>query len=178
MSSISFFILTWKKTFYFQNAAYMILRGMKTLHLRVQQHNSTALRMAQFLEEHPKVLHFPLVFDYYDYCFMKIADHWCWNFWLNFTQNMVIYPLTTKVWYLLCNAQKYTGFYCNSLFWRLSKYPNGLLKACIVVIVLSWCNWIEEEFNLPAIWSIESNAHVVELVPNYWPMPIFDIKGA
>uniref|UniRef100_A0A1D1YQ77 plant cystathionine gamma-synthase n=1 Tax=Anthurium amnicola TaxID=1678845 RepID=A0A1D1YQ77_9ARAE len=38
------------------NAAYMILRGMKTLHLRVQQQNMTALRMAQFLEEHPKIL--------------------------------------------------------------------------------------------------------------------------
>ncbi|KAH7684027.1 Cystathionine gamma-synthase protein [Dioscorea alata] len=38
------------------NAAYMIIRGMKTLHLRVQQHNSTALRMAQFLEEHPKII--------------------------------------------------------------------------------------------------------------------------
>ncbi|URE09155.1 cystathionine gamma-synthase [Musa troglodytarum] len=37
------------------NAAYMILRGMKTLHLRVQNQNSTALRMAQLLEEHPKV---------------------------------------------------------------------------------------------------------------------------
>ncbi|KAG1342546.1 cystathionine gamma-synthase 1, chloroplastic [Cocos nucifera] len=37
------------------NAAYMILRGMKTLHLRVQQQNHTALRMAQFLEEHPKI---------------------------------------------------------------------------------------------------------------------------
>ncbi|XP_038990256.1 cystathionine gamma-synthase 1, chloroplastic-like isoform X2 [Phoenix dactylifera] len=38
------------------NAAYMILRGMKTLHLRVQQQNHTALRMAQFLEEHPKII--------------------------------------------------------------------------------------------------------------------------
>ncbi|KAL5219041.1 hypothetical protein ABZP36_019725 [Zizania latifolia] len=37
------------------NAAYLILRGMKTLHLRVQCQNNTALRMAQFLEEHPKV---------------------------------------------------------------------------------------------------------------------------
>ncbi|XP_038983140.1 cystathionine gamma-synthase 1, chloroplastic-like [Phoenix dactylifera] len=37
------------------NAAYMIVRGMKTLHLRVQQQNHTALRMAQFLEEHPKI---------------------------------------------------------------------------------------------------------------------------
>ncbi|KAM0936447.1 putative cystathionine gamma-synthase [Dioscorea sansibarensis] len=38
------------------NAAYMIIRGMKTLHLRVQHQNSTALRMAQFLEEHPKII--------------------------------------------------------------------------------------------------------------------------
>uniref|UniRef100_A0A2P2MJG4 Cystathionine gamma-synthase 1ic n=1 Tax=Rhizophora mucronata TaxID=61149 RepID=A0A2P2MJG4_RHIMU len=37
------------------NAAYLIIRGMKTLHLRVQQQNSTALRMAKILEEHPKV---------------------------------------------------------------------------------------------------------------------------
>ncbi|KAL6856293.1 hypothetical protein ACP4OV_019095 [Aristida adscensionis] len=37
------------------NAAYLILRGMKTLHLRVQCQNNTALRMAQFLEEHPKI---------------------------------------------------------------------------------------------------------------------------
>ncbi|VAI05503.1 unnamed protein product [Triticum turgidum subsp. durum] len=37
------------------NASYLILRGMKTLHLRVQCQNSTALRMAQFLEEHPKI---------------------------------------------------------------------------------------------------------------------------
>ncbi|KAJ4835393.1 cAMP-dependent protein kinase regulatory subunit Cgs1 [Turnera subulata] len=37
------------------NAAYMIIRGMKTLNLRVQQHNSTALRMAKILEAHPKV---------------------------------------------------------------------------------------------------------------------------
>ncbi|WOH10238.1 hypothetical protein DCAR_0729704 [Daucus carota subsp. sativus] len=37
------------------NAAYLILRGMKTLHLRVQHQNSTALRMAEILEAHPKV---------------------------------------------------------------------------------------------------------------------------
>ncbi|KAM0846430.1 hypothetical protein ACQ4PT_055678 [Festuca glaucescens] len=38
-----------------KNASYLILRGMKTLHLRVQCQNNTALRMAQFLEEHPKI---------------------------------------------------------------------------------------------------------------------------
>ncbi|KAH7851850.1 hypothetical protein Vadar_017281 [Vaccinium darrowii] len=37
------------------NAAYLIVRGMKTLHLRVQQQNSTGLRMAEILEAHPKV---------------------------------------------------------------------------------------------------------------------------
>ncbi|XP_030516197.2 cystathionine gamma-synthase 1, chloroplastic [Rhodamnia argentea] len=37
------------------NAAYLIIRGMKTLHLRVKQQNSTAQRMAEILEAHPKV---------------------------------------------------------------------------------------------------------------------------
>ncbi|KMT17343.1 hypothetical protein BVRB_2g040350 [Beta vulgaris subsp. vulgaris] len=37
------------------NAAYLIIRGMKTLHLRVQQQNTTALRMAEVLEAHPKI---------------------------------------------------------------------------------------------------------------------------
>ncbi|KAM5581360.1 cystathionine gamma-synthase 1, chloroplastic [Rosa sericea] len=39
------------------NAAYLIIRGMKTLHIRVQQQNSTALGMAKILEAHPKVAH-------------------------------------------------------------------------------------------------------------------------
>ncbi|KAF3515162.1 hypothetical protein F2Q69_00002908, partial [Brassica cretica] len=39
------------------NAAYLIIRGMKTMHLRVQQQNSTASRMAEILEAHPKVSH-------------------------------------------------------------------------------------------------------------------------
>lgn len=39
------------------NAAYLMIRGMKTLHLRVQQQNTTALRMAEILEAHPKVKH-------------------------------------------------------------------------------------------------------------------------
>ncbi|KAJ1421420.1 Pyridoxal phosphate-dependent transferase, major domain, partial [Sesbania bispinosa] len=37
------------------NAAYLLIRGMKTLHLRVQQQNSTGMRMAEILEAHPKV---------------------------------------------------------------------------------------------------------------------------
>lgn len=36
-------------------AAYLLLRGMKTLHLRVRQQNESALRIAQFLHEHPFV---------------------------------------------------------------------------------------------------------------------------
>ncbi|KAK9054203.1 hypothetical protein SSX86_025281 [Deinandra increscens subsp. villosa] len=39
------------------NAAYLLIRGMKTLKLRVQQQNSTAQRMAELLEAHPKVKH-------------------------------------------------------------------------------------------------------------------------
>uniref|UniRef100_A0A7N0U532 Uncharacterized protein n=1 Tax=Kalanchoe fedtschenkoi TaxID=63787 RepID=A0A7N0U532_KALFE len=37
------------------NAAYLIIRGMKTLHLRVQQQNLTAMKMAEVLEARPKV---------------------------------------------------------------------------------------------------------------------------
>ncbi|KAF5791435.1 putative cystathionine gamma-synthase [Helianthus annuus] len=39
------------------NAAYLLIRGMKTLKLRIQQQNSTAQRMAEVLEAHPKVKH-------------------------------------------------------------------------------------------------------------------------
>jgi cystathionine gamma-synthase len=37
------------------SAAYLLLRGMKTLHLRVRQQNESALRIARFLEGHPFV---------------------------------------------------------------------------------------------------------------------------
>lgn len=36
-------------------AAYLLLRGMKTLHLRIRQQNENALRIARFLEKHPQV---------------------------------------------------------------------------------------------------------------------------
>ncbi|NOZ30095.1 MAG: cystathionine gamma-synthase family protein [Chloroflexi bacterium] len=36
-------------------AAYLLLRGMKTLHLRIRQQNASALRIAQFLEGHPAI---------------------------------------------------------------------------------------------------------------------------
>jgi cystathionine gamma-synthase len=38
-----------------QNAAYLILRGLKTLHIRVRQQNATAIKLARTLEAHPKV---------------------------------------------------------------------------------------------------------------------------
>ncbi len=37
------------------HAAYLILRGMKTLALRVQRHNTNGMAVARFLEDHPKV---------------------------------------------------------------------------------------------------------------------------
>ncbi|SFS97800.1 cystathionine gamma-synthase family protein [Marininema halotolerans] len=36
-------------------AAYLLLRGMKTLHLRVRQQNQSALTIARFLKQHPLV---------------------------------------------------------------------------------------------------------------------------
>ncbi len=38
-----------------QMAAYFLLRGMKTLHLRIRQQNKSALTIARFLESHPEV---------------------------------------------------------------------------------------------------------------------------
>ena len=36
-------------------AAYLLLRGMKTLHLRIRQQNESALRIARFLDSHPRI---------------------------------------------------------------------------------------------------------------------------
>ncbi|MFZ0817652.1 MAG: cystathionine gamma-synthase family protein [Candidatus Sulfotelmatobacter sp.] len=37
-------------------AAYLLLRGMKTLHLRIARQNESALKIARFLESHPQVV--------------------------------------------------------------------------------------------------------------------------
>jgi len=37
------------------HAAYLLIRGMKTLAVRVRQHNESALRIARFLESHPEI---------------------------------------------------------------------------------------------------------------------------
>lgn len=36
-------------------SAYLLLRGMKTLHLRIRQQNASALEVARFLQSHPRV---------------------------------------------------------------------------------------------------------------------------
>jgi cystathionine gamma-synthase len=36
-------------------SAYLLLRGMKTLHLRIRRQNESALQIAHFLEKHPRV---------------------------------------------------------------------------------------------------------------------------
>lgn len=43
--------------------AWLLLRGLRTLSLRVKQHNENALRLAEFLESHPKIerVHFPFL---------------------------------------------------------------------------------------------------------------------
>jgi len=37
-------------------SAYLLLRGMKTLHLRIARQNESALKIARFLESHPQVI--------------------------------------------------------------------------------------------------------------------------
>jgi cystathionine gamma-synthase len=36
-------------------SAYLLIRGLKTLALRMERQNATALRLAQYLEQHPKI---------------------------------------------------------------------------------------------------------------------------
>jgi cystathionine beta-lyase/cystathionine gamma-synthase len=45
------------------HAAFLLLRGIKTLAVRVQRQNESALRIAEFLSQHPKVtrVHYPLL---------------------------------------------------------------------------------------------------------------------
>jgi cystathionine gamma-synthase len=51
------------------HAAYLLLRGMKTLDLRVERHNSSALEIARRLSEHPKIdrVHYPGLQSHPDY---------------------------------------------------------------------------------------------------------------
>jgi cystathionine gamma-synthase len=51
------------------HTAYLLLRGLKTLDLRMQRHNETAERVAQFLAQHPAVrrTHYPSLPDHPDH---------------------------------------------------------------------------------------------------------------
>jgi methionine-gamma-lyase len=54
-------------------AAYLLIRGMKTLELRVRRQCETALRIARFLEKHPKVarVHYPGLVSHPDHRLAK-----------------------------------------------------------------------------------------------------------
>ena len=55
------------------HASYLLLRGLKTLELRVQRHNESALRLAHRLESHPKVsrVHYPGLESHPDHAIAK-----------------------------------------------------------------------------------------------------------
>lgn len=51
------------------HAAFLLLRGIKTLAVRVERQNESALRIAEFLSRHPKVarVHYPMLRDHPDH---------------------------------------------------------------------------------------------------------------
>jgi cystathionine beta-lyase/cystathionine gamma-synthase len=51
------------------HAAFLLLRGIKTLAVRVERQNQSALRIAEFLSQHPKVtrVHYPMLKGHADY---------------------------------------------------------------------------------------------------------------
>jgi cystathionine beta-lyase/cystathionine gamma-synthase len=55
------------------HAAFLLLRGIKTLAIRVERQNESALRIAEFLSQHPKVtrVHYPLLKEHPDYAITK-----------------------------------------------------------------------------------------------------------
>jgi cystathionine beta-lyase/cystathionine gamma-synthase len=55
------------------HAAFLLLRGIKTLAVRVERQNQSALRVAEFLSQHPKVarVHYPFLKDHPDYAIAK-----------------------------------------------------------------------------------------------------------
>jgi len=55
------------------HAAFLLLRGIKTLAVRVERQNASALRIAEFLSGHPKVarVHYPMLKDHPDHAIAK-----------------------------------------------------------------------------------------------------------
>jgi cystathionine beta-lyase/cystathionine gamma-synthase len=55
------------------HAAFLLLRGIKTLAVRVERQNESALKVAEFLSQHPKVtrVHYPMLKDHPEYGLAK-----------------------------------------------------------------------------------------------------------
>ncbi len=55
------------------HAAFLLLRGMRTLAIRVERQNESALRIAEFLSQHPKIkrAYYPLLKEHPDYATAK-----------------------------------------------------------------------------------------------------------
>ncbi|MGC1498589.1 MAG: aminotransferase class I/II-fold pyridoxal phosphate-dependent enzyme, partial [Terriglobales bacterium] len=55
------------------HAAFLLLRGVKTLAVRVERQNQSALRIGEFLSKHPKVarVHYPMLKGHADYELVK-----------------------------------------------------------------------------------------------------------
>jgi cystathionine beta-lyase/cystathionine gamma-synthase len=55
------------------HAAFLLLRGIKTLAVRVERQNESALRIAEFLSQHPNIarVHYPLLKNHPDYAIAK-----------------------------------------------------------------------------------------------------------
>jgi cystathionine gamma-synthase len=55
------------------HAAFLLLRGIKTLAVRVERQNESALKVAEFLSQHPKVtrVHYPLLKQHPDYAIAR-----------------------------------------------------------------------------------------------------------
>ncbi len=51
------------------NSAYLLLRGLKTFVLRMERHNTTAMAVARFLQDHPRIerVHYPGLESHPDY---------------------------------------------------------------------------------------------------------------
>ena len=59
------------------HAAYLILRGMKTLALRMERHNANGLAVARYLEEHPRVrkVWYPALASHPDHAVAMATQH-------------------------------------------------------------------------------------------------------
>ena len=61
--------------------AFALGRGMKTMPLRVAQHNANALTVAQFLEGHPEIerVYYPGLASHPDHAIAEASDERLWR---------------------------------------------------------------------------------------------------